>query len=103
MAQFKANLLDGVPFVTKFEFDENILNSKELKALSFSEYSKEWAEFVFKNRNNENQSCTHKYDIVVGSIANDRVGIQIRRFFEGDINFETFLEKLKFMKGITFQ
>lgn len=103
MAQFKAELLGGIPLVTKFEFNETILKGNKLKVLSFSEYSKEWAEFVFENRKQENQSCMHGYDIVVGPIANDRVGIQIRRFIEGDINFETFLEKLKFMKGITFQ
>ncbi|MCM1222207.1 MAG: DUF3990 domain-containing protein [Lachnospiraceae bacterium] len=103
MAQFKAELLGGVPLITKFEFNESILKGNKLKVLSFSEYSKEWAEFVFENRNQENQSFMHGYDIVIGSIANDRVGIQIRRFIEGDISFETFLEKLKFMKGITFQ
>lgn len=103
MAQFKAELLGGVPLITKFEFNESILKGNKLKVLSFSEYSKEWAEFVFENRNQEDQSFMHEYDIVIGPIANDRVGIQIRRFIEGDISFETFLEKLKFMKGITFQ
>ena len=39
----------------------------------------------------------------MGPIANDKVGAQIRRFVEGDITFDTFLERLKFMKGITFQ
>lgn len=103
MAQFKAELLGGVPLITKFEFNESILKGNKLKVLSFSEYSKEWAEFVFENRNQEDQSFMHEYDIVIGPIANDRVGIQIRRFIEGDISFETFLEKLKFMKDITFQ
>ena len=103
MARFKAELLGGVPLVTEFEFDESILKGDDLKVLSFSAYSKEWAEFVFNNRTQENQARSHEYDIVVGPIANDRVGIQIRRFIEGDISFDTFLEKLKFMKGITFQ
>lgn len=103
MARFKAELLGGVPLVTEFEFNESILKGDDLKVLSFSAYSKEWAEFVFNNRTQENQAQSHEYDIVVGPIANDRVGIQIRRFIEGDISFDTFLEKLKFMKGITFQ
>ena len=103
MAQFKASFFEGSPLVTKFEFNEKVLTDGSLKVLSFSEYSKEWAEFVFKNRNQENQNFTHDYDIVTGPIANDRVGLQIRRFVEGDINFETFLERLKYMKGITFQ
>ncbi len=103
MAQFKAEFLGGVPLVTKFEFNESVLKDGGLKVLSFSEYSKEWAKFVFENRTQENQDKAHEYDIVVGPIADDRVGIQIRRFIEGDISFETFLEKLKFMKGVTFQ
>ena len=45
----------------------------------------------------------HDFDIVYGPIADDRVGRQIIRFKDGDIDFATFLEKLKFMKGITFQ
>ncbi len=103
MASFKAELLGGAPFVTKFYFDEKRFSDKTLNVLRFSEYSKEWAEFVFKNRSQENQLFTHEYDIVTGPIANDRVGVQIRRLMEGDIDFDTFIEKLKFMKGVTFQ
>ena len=103
MATFKATFYKGNPFVTKFEFDEKLLENGNLKVLSFPEYSKEWADFVFKNRNQENQEFSHEYDVVIGPIANDRVGAQIRRLVEGDISFETFLERLKYMKGITFQ
>jgi len=103
MAKYKVGLFGTNPLVTKFEFDENLLKSDELNVLTFSEYSKEWAEFVFKNRNQETQDFSHNYDIVIGPIANDKVGAQIRRFVEGDISFDTFLERLKYMKGITFQ
>ena len=103
MANYKAGLFGTKPYVTKFEFDENLLKNGNLKVLSFSEYSKDWADFVFKNRNQENTDFSHDYDIVIGPIANDRVGAQIRRFMEGDISFDTFLERLKYMKGITFQ
>lgn len=34
---------------------------------------------------------------------NDRVGLQIRNYMEHNIDLPTFLERLKFMKGITFQ
>lgn len=103
IATFKSTFFRGIPLVTKFEFDENLLKNGNLKVLSFSEYSKEWADFVFKNRNQENQDFSHNYDIVTGPIANDKVGAQIRRFIEGDISFDTFLERLQYMKGITFQ
>lgn len=103
MASYKAGLFGTKPYVTKFEFDENLLKNGSLKVLTFAKYSKEWADFVFKNRNQENKDFSHDYDIVIGPIANDRVGAQIRRFVEGDISFDTFLERLKYMKGITFQ
>ena len=103
MATFKTTFFGGTPLVTKFEFDESLLKNGSLKVLSFPECSKDWAEFVFKNRNQENQDFSHDYDIVTGPIANDKVGAQIRRFVEGDISFDTFLERLKYMKGVTFQ
>lgn len=103
MATYKAGLFGAEPYVTKFEFDENLLENGSLKVLSFPGYSREWADFVFKNRSQENQDCLHSYDIVTGPIANDRVGAQIRRLVEGDISFDTFLERLKYMKGVTFQ
>ena len=102
MANYKADLFGTKPYVTKFKFDESLLKNGSLKVLSFSEYSKNWAEFVFKNRNQENQDFSHDYDIVTGPIANDRVGAQIRRFVEGDITFDTFLERLKYMRGRYF-
>ena len=74
MAKYKSGLFETKPLVTKFEFNENLLTNGSLKVLSFSEYSKEWAEFVFKNRNQENQAFLHDYDIVTGPIANDKVG-----------------------------
>lgn len=35
--------------------------------------------------------------------ADDKVGVQIRNFMEGNISIDVFLERLKFIKGITFQ
>ena len=45
----------------------------------------------------------HCYDVVFGPIANDRVGLQIRNFREGNIDLAELLRRLEFMKGITFQ
>lgn len=95
MAIYKADILGTKPCVTKFEFDENLLKDRSLRVLSFNEYSKDWADFVFQNRSQEKQNSYHGYDIVIGPIANDRVGAQIRHYIEGDISFDTFLERLK--------
>ena len=38
----------------------------------------------------------NQYDIVIGPIANDTVGEQIRRFIMGYISIENLIEELKF-------
>ena len=94
---------EGIPTVTTFEFDDSLLESEELSVLRFETYSKEWAEFVLMNRKNRTRISAHSFDIVIGPIANDTIGYQIRRFTLGIISMEQFLEGLKHMKGITFQ
>lgn len=103
MALFKSEVEGGMPVVSKFEFDENILKSPSFRVLMFEEYSEEWARFVFANRDATNGDTQHRYDIVYGPIANDRVGRQIANLKDGFIDFDTFIERLKYMKGITFQ
>lgn len=55
------------------------------------------------NRRNRARMPVHSYDIVIGPIANDVVGYQIRRFVSGLIDMDKFLEELKYMKGQTMQ
>ena len=86
----------GVPTVTSFDFDESALNV--LNVMRFDGYSKEWAEFILLNRNNTSDVPAHDYDIVVGPIADDGVGTQIRRLSRGFISFDAFLEELKYSK-----
>lgn len=100
MAIFKANILGGQPMVSKFEFDVNALTSNELKIKIFNDYSEEWVDFVIANREGGN---AFQYDIVYGPIANDKVGLQIRRLKDGSIDKRELLNRLKYMKGITFQ
>ena len=40
----------------------------------------------------------HHYDIVIGPIANDTVGLQMRRFMQGYIDMERMLDELRFHK-----
>ena len=67
-----------------------------LQILRFEGYSLEWAQFVLSNRKNRTRQQLHDYDIVIGPIADDVVGYQIRRVEEGIINEEQFLEEIKF-------
>lgn len=98
MATLKTSLLGGSPIVTEFEY----VADKNAKLLSFEGYTKDWADFIFANRDAKN-NFSHGYDIVYGPIANDRVGIQIINLREGVIGIDEFIRRLQFIKGITFQ
>lgn len=100
MAVFKSMQLGGSPVVTKFEFDDAVLRDTSLRIKVFDNYSEEWADFVFANREGNE---IEKYDIVYGPIANDKVGLQIRKLKDGSIDKAEFLNRLKYMKGVTFQ
>lgn len=86
----------GIPAVTSFEFDESALDMLNIKR--FDGYTKEWAEFILMNRNNISDKPAHDFDIVIGPIADDGVGTQIRRLSRGFITFDAFLEELKYSK-----
>ena len=98
MGEFKALTEGGEPVMNEYLFDETLLSSKELRVLTFEGYTKEWADFIFLNRNNKTDKPAHDYDIVYGPIANDRVGVQIGKYEAGDITLEQFLQNLKYMK-----
>ncbi len=102
MAIAKVVQFGGEESVTSFAFNESCLSSNELQVKCFTEYSREWAEFVFNNRD-ENQDFMHEYDIVYGPIADDYIGLQIRDFKRNNITFEQFLANIRYHKGITFQ
>ena len=86
----------GTPSVTSYMFDESILEKIELNVKVFEDYSIEWAEFVLANRKNTSDTPIHSYDIVIGPIANDTVGVQIRRYVMGYIGMEKLIEELKY-------
>ena len=100
MANFKSALLGGEPIVTKFEFNDLTMRNHDLRIKVFTGYSEEWADFVFANREGD---TVEQYDIVYGPIANDKVGLQIRKLKDGSIDRAEFLNRLKYMKGITYQ
>ncbi|MBR0072636.1 MAG: DUF3990 domain-containing protein [Bacteroidales bacterium] len=91
----------GRPFVITYDIDDNVFNL--LKVKRFDDYSSEWAEFILSNRNNETDIPVHDYDIVIGPIANDRVGVQLWRYENEMIDLDTLVKSLKYMKGMTIQ
>ena len=103
LAEYKAYQIGGNPVINVYDFDERLLTDGTLKVRRFNSYSKDWAEFIFANRQSKTGESIHDYDVVIGPIANDKVGVQVRKYFDKEITLETFLENLKYMKGITFQ
>lgn len=90
-------MMEGMPIVNVYLFDESALeNVSPLSVKLFPEYSIEWAEFVLMNRKNLGDTPVHPYDIVVGPIADDTVGLQMRRFLQGYISIERMVEELRF-------
>lgn len=82
----------GKPTVMAYSWEP----SEELKILKFDNYCLEWAEFILANRNNKTRVQAHEYDVVIGPIADDTVGFQIRRVEDGIISMTQFLEEIKY-------
>ena len=84
----------GEARVYEYTIDDKALQA--LKVLQFDSYTMEWARFVLMNRKNRTRTQVHNYDIVIGPIADDVIGYQIRRVEEGIITEEQFLEEIKY-------
>lgn len=77
MAKQKVVQSGGTPTVNVYEFDENHLSDNELNIKIFEGYTEEWARFILANRNRESKTKIHDFDIVIGAIADDKVGVQL--------------------------
>lgn len=87
----------GVPTVTVFEVPDDLLTIDGLRCRVFGDQpTVEWAVFIRNNRDRNfrdlaslecNTDC--KYDIVVGPVADDTVGLLIRQFARGTIDADT--------------
>ena len=104
MAEKKALLFGGEPTVTRFEFDEEAaMADAEIASLRYEHYCIEWGKFVHKNRHNKTRDQLHSYDIIYGPIANDNIGMQMRRIDAELITWEQFVKELEHKGGETFQ
>lgn len=84
----------GAKIVQSYAMDEKQLDG--LKVLRFDSYTEEWADFILMNRQNKEHHSLHDYDVVIGPIANDTVGFQIRRYTEGIITKAQFLQEIMY-------
>lgn len=102
MAQVKVEQLEtGSPVVMVYEIAEDALDN--LRVLRYENYSEEWAKFILLNRNNPTDLPVHEYDVVIGPIANDRVGVQLWKYENRSIDLPTLVRNLQYMKGVTIQ
>ena len=102
MAEVKMEQLEyGHPIVLQYEVNED--DMKELRVLEFDSDSEEWAKFILANRNNKSAEAVHDYDIVIGPIADDRVGLQLWKYETHAIDLPTLVKNLQYMKGVTIQ
>ncbi len=88
--------VEGEPTLSCFEFDEAKAYELGLNIKVFTDYSEEWAAFVVINRKNNSDIPAHSYDIVIGPIADDTVGVQIRRYIMGYLSAADLVEELKY-------
>ena len=94
---------EGQPTLSCFEFDDIVAEESGLNIKVFSDYSEEWAEFVVMNRKNNTDIPAHPYDIVIGPIADDTVGVRIRRYIMGYLSAAALVEELKFRGDFAVQ
>lgn len=78
-------------YVNLYSFDMEYAMTR-LCIKQFESPNEEWVDFVLQNRNTE--GFTHKYDIVVGPVANDNVYRQFALFENGAISKETLITEL---------
>lgn len=106
MAQRRTRIAGGIPTVTVFEVPDDLVKNKELNCRVFKdEPTIEWAVFIRNNRDRKfsdhdslecNLDC--KYDVVVGPVADDTVGLLIRQFSRGTIDVEYLKKEFDFGK-----
>lgn len=83
-----------IGFVNVYDFDDRIISS--LNSLVFKEPTEEWVDFVMKNRTV--LGFTHKYDIVYGPVANDRVYAAFALYEGGLLDKQNLIAELRTYK-----
>ncbi|BDB03826.1 DUF3990 domain-containing protein [Clostridium botulinum] len=90
----RENVEKGI--ISVYEVEDNIFKENRLNIKVFNGASKSWLEFVLDNRIKE--GYTHNYDIVKGSVADDRVYACLNAFENKFMNFDTAIRELRTYK-----
>ncbi len=89
--RFKRRGTAGI--ISRFFFDEG--QYAVLKILKFDSYSEEWLNFILCCRSGKDQT---NYDIVIGGVANDKVFNTVELFFDGLIDKNEAINRLRYEK-----
>lgn len=92
----------GAPkYVYVYDFDD--ANLSELNVRRFTPAVDEsFAMFVMANRQSRTRATDHnrdnRFDIVIGPIADDKMGVLFRRYEDGEVTLDYLINELKFKK-----
>lgn len=89
--KFKRRGKEGIISVYSF----NPGNEVDLKILQFDTYSEDWLDFILKCRRGIDET---DYDVVVGGVANDKVFNTVELYFDGLIDKEEAIRRLRYEK-----
>ncbi len=76
------------PIINMYEYNED----NRLKIKNFTVMTEEWLDFIINSRSGK----IHKYDVVIGAMADDQVYNYINDLINGIITREAFWELAKF-------
>lgn len=82
-----------------YEVADNYIQEAEqlgLNILQFPKANAEWAEFVYKNRNDE--TFSHNFDIVIGPVADNALQLQFARMWRECLSFKDIASKIQYHK-----
>lgn len=79
--------------VSRYEWNETAC--QDLKILQFDAYSEEWLDFILHCRHGEDYN---DFDIVIGGVANDKVFNTVELYFDGLIDKEEAIGRLRYEK-----
>lgn len=97
MALSKCKRSQGMaPTVTVYEFDEEEARRQKLRIKVFDKPTEAWAKFVTENRHASRTGFTHRYDIVIGPVADDSMALQFRLYEQGYITLRQLARKITF-------
>lgn len=78
--------------VSVFDFDETMFNDISYKVLQYDGPNEEWLNFVVQNRKGR---TFHKYDYIMGPVANDQLYATISLYEKGTLTAEAAIVQLK--------